>query len=1137
MPALTRRPAFWIAYAGAAAVALVVAWRLFPLAIPLVELDVRLSREEAIAKAEAIATLTAIAPADARAAVRFAHDETTQNYVELEGGGKPAFAAIVAGDVYSPYRWEIRLFAPGETAEAVVRLRPDGAPIGFTRKVPETFVPQDPAALALTRAAAQALAERGARADWGVDLGAYRLLEATDETRATGRVDHAFVYEREGGHPGDARFRLRLAVAGDVLTEVAPFVFVPESFGRRFRELRSANNAIAGAAGIAAVLLYGVGGCVLGVLWLARGRRLLWRPAVAAGFAVGVLLGAASLADAPTEWFGYDTAQPVATFWLREAGKAAAMTFAGGLLLSLVFMAAESLSRRAFPSHPQLWRLWSRDAAPTRAVLGRTVGGYLFVPLALAFVAAFYYATNRWLGWWQPSEALTDPDILGSALPALSPIAMALEAGFMEECLFRAVPLSLAALVGQRLGHRTAAIGIAVIVQALVFAGAHANYPGFPAYSRLVELFLPSVVWALIFLRFGLLPTVLLHALFDLALMSLPLFLVSGPGAAASRALAIAAGFVPLGVVVARRLARGRWAELPDALRNGAWEPPTLAPPIPVTPPARTDGELSPWVLRFQRALPLLGAAGIVVWIAATPFRADVPPLALDRAQAEAIADAALRERGVARGPEWRRLSGVRLASDDAALWQGQVFAWREAGRAAYARLVGKTLPPPMWEVRYARFEGDVAARAEEWRVTVDGRGGVRQVRHTLPEAAPGARLSRDEAQALARRALRERFGLDPAALTEVGAEERQRQARADWTFTFAEPGVDVGKDGEARVAVSIAGDEVAAYGRYIKVPEDWQRAERERESGTLVLRMALAGVLGVAALVALVMAAIDWIHGRRDRRAQTGVALLVLVLGAATTANGWPQAALELRTTEPILWQAAQAMALAAVGVVVGALGLGLVAGVGAFAAERTPPRALATRLPPWAAGVAAAGFVAGAGALAAALVPRSAPLWPGLGVEALALPWLGAALTGARTLYGIVLALFLLHWTSRLTGGWQRRGWLVAAIAVALSATLALAGARDAPVAGVAGALSGAAVIGAVYGLLRFDALALPAFVATGLALDLAATALRKGYVAALADAAIAIAVAALVTWGVTRYLARARAAARGGGSVTES
>jgi len=182
----------------------------------------------------------------------------------------------------------------------------------------------------------------------------------------------------------------------------------------------------------------------------------------------------------------------------------------GSLAYGAVFMAGESLARRAFPHQPQLWRVWGRDAAPTGEVLGRTLGGYLFVPIELALIAAFYYATNRWLGWWQPSEVLTDPNILGSAVPALTPIATSLQDGFMEECAFRAIPLALGALIGARYGRRTLGIVVAVIVQALVFGGAHATYPGFPAYSRPLELFVPSILWALIFLRYGLLPTILL---------------------------------------------------------------------------------------------------------------------------------------------------------------------------------------------------------------------------------------------------------------------------------------------------------------------------------------------------------------------------------------------------------------------------------------------------------------------------------------------------------------------------------------------------------------------------------------------------------------------------------------------------
>ena len=1129
-PGITRQPAFWIVYALAAAVALAVAWRLFPLAIPLVNLDIKLARSDAVAQAEHLALRLHLAPDGARSAARFASDQAAQNYVELEGGGKPAFGALVAGDVYAPYWWEVRLFKPGDASEAMIRFRPDGTPYGFVQKVPERFVPANPDGLALDASVARRVAEVGARADWGVDFAPLHLLEQTQQRRTTGRVDHSFVYERTAGNLADSRFRLRLAVTGDALTEVAHYVFVPESFTRRFQSLRSANDTIAIAASLSAGLLYGIGGCIMGVLWLLRRHWLVWRPAVTAGFIVGGLLGAAVLANSPAAWFEFDTAQSTTAFWLRQAGTAAGVTFAGGLVLGLVFMAAESLSRRAFPGHPQLWRVWSRDAAPSVAMLGRTVGGYLFVPLGLAFVFGFYYVTNQWFGWWQPSEALTDPNILGSAAPALLPIAISLQAGFMEECLFRAVPLSLAALIGARYGRRGAAIAIAVVVQALVFGGAHANYPGFPSYSRLVELFIPSVLWALIFLRFGLIPTILLHALFDLVLISSPLFLVDAPGSDLSRALVIVAGLVPIVVVVAQRIRAGAWVELPAALRNGAWRPAEAAATADADAHPGTSAGTGGWAVRFHEALPVLGIAGVAAWALATPFTTDVPALPLARAEAESRALAALAARGVALGPQWRRASMVRVASDLPDLWQGHRFVWREGGRDAYAKLVGTVLAPPLWEVRWARFDGEVADRAEEWRVTIDGGGAVRQVRHTLPEDRPGARLARDDARALAVRAVAERFGLDPVALSEVGAEEKQQPARTDWTFVFAEPDVRVGADGEARLAVTVAGDEVNALGRFVFVPEAWQRDERDRDSRATALKMALAAILGIAGIAAIVMGVIDWTNGRRDRRALYGVTAWVFLLGAIGSANAWPTIAMNFRTAEPLVSQASIAVAGATLRSLLVALVFGLAAGVGAWAAARQAPRLGMARFPAWVAGIAAACFAAGIGAVAEHVMPSFAPRWPAFGTESLALPWLGAALAGARLVAVIGIGLFLLHGLSRLTSSWRRRGGMAALTVVAVVAAAALFGATDAPAAAAAGVATGVAVVAVVYGLLRFDYLAVPAYVATGTVLDFIANAVRKGDPFAYANAGIAIAVSVLVTVAVTRYLVRARAGATG-------
>ena len=101
----------------------------------------------------------------------------------------------------------------------------------------------------------------------------------------------------------------------------------------------------------------------------------------------------------------------------------------------------------------------------------------------------------------------------------------------------------------------------------------------------------------------------------------------------------------------------------------------------------------------------------------------------------------------------------------------------------------------------------------------------------------------------------------------------------------------------------------------------------------------------------------------------------------------------------------------------------------------RNVPP---AGRLPPWAAGVAAALFVAGAGALAGSLVAPETPLWPSSAFESAAWPWVAAALAGLPTVSAIGVGLFVLHILDRVTAAWTRRSWLAGAVVVALIAGL---------------------------------------------------------------------------------------------------
>ena len=167
---------------------------------------------------------------------------------------------------------------------------------------------------------------------------------------------------------------MRLIVTGDRADRARRiYVHVPEAFERRFQEMRSANNAIARVAASSPASLYGLGGCMLGVLWLLRQRALLWRPALVAGRVVAGAQCAALLANAPQAWFSFDTAQSTGVFWGAVSVGGAACLVGGGLA------AGAGVHGGGKPVAPRLSRrirscgaLWSREAAPTYAVLGRT---------------------------------------------------------------------------------------------------------------------------------------------------------------------------------------------------------------------------------------------------------------------------------------------------------------------------------------------------------------------------------------------------------------------------------------------------------------------------------------------------------------------------------------------------------------------------------------------------------------------------------------------------------------------------------------------------------------------------------------------------------------------------------------------
>ncbi|HET9949475.1 MAG TPA: CPBP family glutamic-type intramembrane protease, partial [Longimicrobiales bacterium] len=563
---VTRRAGFWIALTLLGVGGAAAARAFFPVAFPTVAVELEMDRAAAIAAAGELARRYGWGEPDDRSAATFGvADRETQTYVELAGGGLEALERLAERGLYEPYQWRVRRFAEGRIEEVEVRFTPAGEPYGFELRLAD----DDPGEGNLDARAARALAEATATA-WGIELVDYRLLESSEASLPSGRLDHELVFERTGETLGDARFRLRVRIAGERPAELTRFVFVPEAFSRRYADTRATNDAIGLAATTVYVLLFVLLGGGVGSALLLRRGWLEWRAPLRWGVVIATLLGLAQINGLPLAWMAYDTALSETSFVLQQLGAGVVVVLLGAPFVAFILMAGESLGRRAFPGHVRQWRFWSREVAASRTALGMTSAAYLLVGMQLGYVVLFYVTTRRLEGWWSPAEALVQPDLLATYLPWLQAVSLALFAAFWEESAFRAVPIACAALLGARFGKRGLWIAAAVVLQAVVFAAAHANYPQQPPYARVVELTLPALVWGCVYVAVGLVPTILAHFLYDLVLISLVLF---ASDARLDQAVIVLVGLAPLAVVLIARLRGPATARPPEWAYNRAWVP------------------------------------------------------------------------------------------------------------------------------------------------------------------------------------------------------------------------------------------------------------------------------------------------------------------------------------------------------------------------------------------------------------------------------------------------------------------------------------------------------------------------------------------------------------------------------------
>lgn len=866
--------------AGAVAAAYVL-----PKALPQISLGPLASRATVLRQAGTFVRAHGVYDPNARSAVRFVAADSLRTFVELAGGGKDSLDAIVRRGDVAVFSWLVRFFEPRNPREAVVQLSADGRVIGFRRVLADSD-----ARPLLGVDSARTLAERVVREWTGRQLASYRLQASSYETKMpSGRVDRTFTYERTDRAIAGAPVRLDVVMAGDLPSRVREYVVIPESFSRRYGEMRAWNDflALAASVGLVAFALVALGALIR----YGRGGRLRWRPALAAGAVVGGLLTAAALNDLPGSWFGYDTATSPTTFFSFQVAAAlltgVAMTvFVGGTLA-----AAEALTRQAFPFHLDWWRLWKNRG--TREVAGRVFGGYALAVVGFLYIGVFYYTTRRWLGWWVPSELLDDPNQIATPFPWLAGVAIAAQAGVWEEALFRAVPLAALALwVGDR-PRRSLYMALGVVVTAVAFGFAHSNYPSWPPYSRGVELFLEASLWAVVFLRFGLIVTVVAHFAFDLTLFGLFAAAGDAPAYRVTLAIIVACVLTPaLAVAAAWLRHRALVPAGPDA-RFAAWTPTAS---LPLAAPATVIHR--PLSATSRLVAAIVCVAGVAAILASALRPALGPPFTVSRARAIAVADSTLRARGGdPRG--WKALAVVESYRGGAA----ERFLRRHHAIAEARALATTYRPAAAWVVRYVHPTAALAQRTEEWSVRLLPDGHLSSITRVVPQDAPGDSVAADSARRIARVALAS-VGLDTLRLREVELRQTARPRREDSSLEYVDSTVRLPASATARVRVELAGDMPVGVRRFLELPESFLRDDRADAEDRSIIALVAALLLGGATAAGTI-----WIVRRRQpapgmvvlgRRTVIAVLAGLALVQLAASLNEWPALAFGYDTAQP---------------------------------------------------------------------------------------------------------------------------------------------------------------------------------------------------------------------------------------------
>lgn len=782
---------------------LVVALRYYPIAFPEASIQFAVSRPQIEQRARDFLQRRGFDLSPFRQLVLFRYDDTAKTYLERELG--LAEANRLMSSEINVWRWRVRFFRPPEKEELIVWLDPNGRLVGF-----EHIVEEAAAGARLEKTQALGVAEVFLYTQLGLNLNDYALVEDRRHERPN-RLDYTFTWERKNFSAGQATYRISASVYGDQLGRALPFLKVPEQWSRDYARIRSRNTVLQSVAQLFCIPLVLAGLFVL--FAQARRQSIPWKPLLWIGGVAGILLTISNINALPLASENFSTATP---YWDFVTGWVVIYLGLGllfALFLAMLLASGDALYRPAAPERVAIPKLFTLSGLRTKEFFVSTLIGYALAAFQLGFVVLFYLVA-RGLGAWSPAE-VKYADFLSTALPWIYPLTMGVVATTIEESAFRLLAILF-------LKKYLKSNWLAVLIPAFIWGFLHSTYPQQPAWIRGVEVGLVGVVFGFVFLRFGILATLVSHYTYNAAMISLLLLRSHNLYFMLAGGLVMDAVLVPLAIAGALYWQHRRFASQPE-LFNFAQEAAakrleeSSAPGLPATPTLHATPAV--YVPLSRRRLTLAVAAGVagLVLLLLLPVRPAFRFLRwqTSQARAEQIADSYLEQKNI--DPKaWRRSSYFVSDVERNPLEYVRLLGGYDLVNQVWSTRLQDHIAG--WRIRYFR-----PLEKEEYSVFVRPDGRVFRYLHLLDERQAGAHLTAAEAQRRGSDYLAAAHGVDVSGWKLSESRLEKRESRTDHRIVW-EQSAPLAGEARVRAELQVKGDEPDNYHVHLKIPEEWLR-------------------------------------------------------------------------------------------------------------------------------------------------------------------------------------------------------------------------------------------------------------------------------------------------------------------------